>query len=316
MCAQCHAQEVKHFDAAAMASALESIANCSILKKHPKLKFQEGLFSSEIVRDGDRSILTVVNGKEQFTAPLLWAFGRGRAGQTYVFEHNGALYESRVSYFEAIDALDVTMGAAGSQPADIEQAAGRKMDDKGARDCFACHSTGAVREKKLSLDTMSPGVGCESCHGPVSGHVAAIRAGDAEGAKMKKLSAASAMELADLCGGCHRTWSQIAQNGPTGINNVRFQPYRLTNSKCYDPDDSRIRFTACHDPHAGPVREAAYYDSKCAACHAAALHTKTCPVAKTKCVTCHMPKIDLPGAHMKFSDHQIRIARANDPYPN
>jgi hypothetical protein len=29
-----------------------------------------------------------------------------------------------------------------------------------------------------------------------------------------------------------------------------------------------------------------------------------------------MPKIDLPGAHAKFTDHQIRIVRAGDPYPN
>jgi formate-dependent nitrite reductase cytochrome c552 subunit len=39
-------------------------------------------------------------------------------------------------------------------------------------------------------------------------------------------------------------------------------------------------------------------------------------VAKTNCVGCHMPKIDLPGAHAKFTDHQIRIVRAGDPYPN
>jgi hypothetical protein len=29
-----------------------------------------------------------------------------------------------------------------------------------------------------------------------------------------------------------------------------------------------------------------------------------------------MPKIELPGAHAKFTDHQIRIARAGDPFPN
>jgi formate-dependent nitrite reductase cytochrome c552 subunit len=39
-------------------------------------------------------------------------------------------------------------------------------------------------------------------------------------------------------------------------------------------------------------------------------------VAKANCVECHMPKVDLPGAHHKFTDHQIRIARAGEPYPN
>jgi hypothetical protein len=28
-----------------------------------------------------------------------------------------------------------------------------------------------------------------------------------------------------------------------------------------------------------------------------------------------MPKVELPGAHYKFTDHRIRIARPGDPYP-
>jgi hypothetical protein len=29
-----------------------------------------------------------------------------------------------------------------------------------------------------------------------------------------------------------------------------------------------------------------------------------------------MPKLDLPGAHKKFTDHEIRIVRANGAYPD
>ena len=105
-------------------------------------------------------------------------------------------------------------------------------------------------------------------------------------------------------------------NGPRGPLNVRFQPYRLTNSRCYDVADTRLRCSACHDPH-GPLEvSAAKYDAKCAACHSAVSHIKTCPVGKQNCVTCHMPKVELPGAHARFTDHQIRIVRAGQPYPN
>jgi formate-dependent nitrite reductase cytochrome c552 subunit len=38
-------------------------------------------------------------------------------------------------------------------------------------------------------------------------------------------------------------------------------------------------------------------------------------VSKDKCVNCHMPKIELPGAHFKFSDHRIRIVKPNEKYP-
>jgi hypothetical protein len=29
-----------------------------------------------------------------------------------------------------------------------------------------------------------------------------------------------------------------------------------------------------------------------------------------------MPKVELPGSHSVFTDHQIRIVRAGDRYPN
>jgi hypothetical protein len=316
LCAACHAAETASHHATPMAQALEPVATCGILKGHPQLSFQEGAYRSSVSRQDDRSILTVTGGGETITVRLLWAFGRGQAGQTYVFEYQGAMYESRVSFYNALGALDLTMGAAMRKPQTIAEAAGRKMDGLGTRDCFGCHSSGGVAGGKLHLETMAPGVGCASCHSGVDRHAAAVKAGDAAGAKVAHLAGLSAEDTAELCGKCHRTWSQIALNGPRGVNNVRFQPYRLANSKCYDATDPRIRCTACHDPHGKLETSLASYDAKCAACHAAALHTKVCRVAKADCVGCHMPKVDLPGAHAQFTDHQIRIARAGDPYPN
>lgn len=315
-CKTCHAKESAHFAATPMAHALEKAEDGAILKEHPDLSFQEGPYHSRILRQGDQSILTVVNGNETLTVPLLWAFGRGQAGQTYVFEYSGALYESRVSYYLALGGLDLTMGAIGSKPQSIAEAAGRRMDAIGARDCFGCHSAGGVSEGKLHLETLIPGVGCDSCHGNTDKHLAAVRAGSTTAAKPAHLADLPAEDMGELCGRCHRTWSQIALNGLRGISNVRFQPYRLANSKCYDATDRRIRCSACHDPHGVLETNIASYDMKCAACHSAALHTKVCPVAKTNCAGCHMPKVDLPGAHARFTDHQIRIARAGAPYPN
>ena len=315
-CMACHNTLTAHYRATPMAQALEKAEDCNILKQHLDLRFQEGPYQSRIVRLGEGSALTLTRGSDTFTVPLLWAFGRGQAGQTYVFEYNGAFYESRVSFYNALNALDLTMGAMGSKPQSIVEAAGRRMDIIGARDCFACHSGGGVSEGKLHLESLIPGVTCESCHAAAGQHAEAVRSGDATAAKLQHLGALSADDAADLCGRCHRTWSQIALNGPRGVNNVRFQPYRLANSKCYDGADARIRCTACHNPHEALQTNLASYDRKCAACHSTALHTKVCRVAKANCAGCHMPKVELPGAHARFTDHQIRIARAGDPYPN
>ncbi len=251
-CAGCHEKVAASFRATPMARALEPVTECEILRQHPSLAFQEGGFQWRIVRQGNASIMTVTSGGESLTVPLLWAFGRGQAGQTYVFERGGVLFESRVSFYNALNGLDLTMGAQQSQARNIDDAAGRRMDSGGARDCFGCHSAGAVTGGKLHMESLHPGVGCESCHGNADRHLAAVQAGKPESAPMPRLGKQSAEEAAELCGKCHRTWSQIALSGPRGVLNVRFQPYRLTNSKCFDTTDSRLACAACHDPH-GPL---------------------------------------------------------------
>ena len=316
VCAQCHRAEATRYSTTPMARALTSVAQCGILKDHMDLRFREGVYQSSIRREGEGSVLSVTDGRQTLVAPLLWAFGNGKAGQTYVFEYAGALYESRASFFKSVGGLDVTMGAAGSTPNSILAAAGRQMDPAAARDCFGCHATGAVSAGRLHLENLAPGVGCEACHGAGERHAAAVRSGDVANARLASLGKMTAEEMNELCGRCHRTWAEISLNGPRGVNNVRFQPYRLTNSKCYDPGDARIRCTACHDPHGPLEAKAGAYDRRCTACHSAAARTKTCRVAKAGCVGCHMPKAELPGSHAVFTDHQIRVVRAGEGYPN
>jgi hypothetical protein len=43
---------------------------------------------------------------------------------------------------------------------------------------------------------------------------------------------------------------------------------------------------------------------------------KACPVATTKCVGCHMPKVNVAVMHSDFTDHRIRIVRKGESYPN
>jgi cytochrome c len=73
----------------------------------------------------------------------------------------------------------------------------------------------------------------------------------------------------------------------------------------------------CHDPHHPLNVDQASYDSKCVACHSEGGNAKArlCKVSKNNCVSCHMPQIDMPGGHRTFTDHQIRIVRANERYP-
>lgn len=297
-----------------MAHAMEPIAECSILREHKTLTFRAGRYSYRIDREGDDSIYTVSDGSENLNAQLRYAFGLGKAGQTYVFEHGGRLYESRVSFYTALNGLDLTVGAANMEPRGLEEAAGRLMDRRDAQDCFGCHTTGSPAPGTLQ-SAMTPGVTCEHCHGSALAHVDGFRNG--RPVAMKKLSAMTTEEMSDFCGQCHRTWAQIAANGPHNVNNVRFQPYRLANSKCYDASDLRIRCVACHNPHQEVIDSGFAYDRNCLACHAPGQKASAlkCPAANRNCVSCHMPKIELPGSHHLFTDHNIRLVKIGATYP-
>jgi hypothetical protein len=271
------------------------------------LTFTDGAYRYSIHRNEYR----VTDGAQALSAPIRWSFGAGVAGQTYVFEHEGALYESRVSYYPRIKGLDLTLGAAGMKPTSLLMAAGRRMHDQDVAECFGCHSTSRGR---FTLQNMTPGVQCASCHADVAKHELSVAS------LPRSLRRLSTEEVSELCGRCHRTWEQISINGPKGVANVRFQPYRLTNSKCYDAEDRRISCVACHDPHATLDTSAGSYDRKCVACHSAgsgsAASARICTTGTARCTDCHMPKYEIPGSHMIFSDHQIRIVRNKEDYPN
>ena len=315
-CAKCHVQ-ARTQPSTHMAHALESVEQSHILIQHPVLTGTYGSYSYRIVRHGNQSTYSVSDGKDTVTVPIHWAFGASSAiGQTYVLEKDGNLYESRMSWFRELNGLGPTMGGEKSLPANLSEAVGRLMSRQDRLDCFGCHATNAVHGTELTLDQMIPGVTCEHCHQNTGAHLAAMTGKSSKLVFPPDLRTLSTQEAADFCGQCHRTWAQIAMQANPSVANVRFQPYRLTESQCFDPDDARISCLACHDPHRDPSPDPVAYDSKCQACHAGGKVTaKACPVSKTQCVSCHMPKIALPGAHFRFTDHRIRIVRSNEPYP-
>ena len=323
-CAQCHVTQATTRLANPMSRALEPVENCDVLKAHDRLSFRNGSYNYRIVREGNHSSYTISDGLNSISEPILFCFGQGKAGQTYVFQHKGVFFESRVSYYREIQGLDFTIIHPRSVPESLEAGLGRPMTMEAAQGCFACHSTAPVSKGQLHLDQLMPGVTCEGCHGPGEKHIAAIKAGN----RNLQIFNPARMEADDLsqdfCGACHVSFEKaLLMPGQGGTNNLRYQPYRIFNSRGHS-GDPRISCTACHNPHDKLAEDATLYDSKCLACHLGArdqAKTKArsapaCPVGKQKCTTCHMPKIDLPGAHGKFTDHWIRIVKSGEATPN
>lgn len=320
-CRDCHWQASSQ-PSTTMGHALETVEKSQILIDHPDLETVQGKYTYRIKRDGDQSIYSVTDGTNTISMPIRWAVGASFAiGQTYILEQDGEWYESRVSWFRELKGLGPTLGSQDIAPASLADAVGRRMSHDDKIRCMACHATDAVSGQQLTLKSLQPGVQCGHCHANLETHAAAeeglppILSHETHDQSFR-LRSTTAQDVSDFCGNCHRTWAEIAAQGKPNIANVRFQPYRLTESKCFDPYDKRISCLACHDPHKEVDSVPADYTPRCLACHGGGKSdARPCRVSKANCVSCHMPKLDLPGAHYRFTDHRIRIVRPGEPYP-
>ena len=308
-----------------MRLAMSPVGTSSALQAHPTITLEQNGYTYTVQTKDGKSTYTVTDGTNTLTIPIRWALGM--RSQTWLLEKDGHYYESLVSYFQRDQSLGTTPGDDNIVPHTIDQAMGRELSIWEVRDCFTCHASGYHPDENLDGQKLTPGVNCERCHAGAIEHST-----DALHKDLTTLPDAfddrDAGQISDFCGRCHRTWDRVVREGWHGPPTVRFQPYRLANSRCFDARDKRISCLACHDPHKDDTHDEAFYDSKCLACHAGTASPaarsmasstavpKVCPVAKDNCVSCHMPKVALAGGHAVFTDHEIRIVRPGDQYPN
>src|SRR5579885_502511 len=97
VCADCHATLVKGQNQHSMAHTAMLPTDSPILALG-KAKYENGAFSYEIHQQNGREVYSVTDGIDRISTPLLWAFGSGNLGQSYLFERDGNLFEARMSF--------------------------------------------------------------------------------------------------------------------------------------------------------------------------------------------------------------------------
>jgi hypothetical protein len=316
-CAACHAAKVTSQATTSMARTGAAAAQSEVLKAYPHLRIRLGDYHYDVRTDAHQSLYTVSDAARSQRAPLGWAFGVGKVGQTFLFERAGRMHEAHASYFDGPKGLGLTPGRVGRfAPRTLEEAAARPLDDEEARRCFGCHTTASSTEGRFTPKDLMPGVTCEACHGPGRAHVEALESGRVKEAltTVFRPSQLESVDSVDFCGACHATWWDVKLAGEPGVAALRSQPHRLQSSACWKSSpDKRLTCTACHDPHTPLVREAKPYDERCLACHVSAgapitadKPGRSCPKATAECTTCHMPKYEVKEMHAAFTDHRIR----------
>jgi hypothetical protein len=308
-------------------------SNAEILHSYPTMKFAVGAYHYQIKTTGKQPVYTVTKANQSLTAILLWAFGTGRVGQSYLFKKaDGKLYEARVTYFDTLHGIDFTPDRALVSPKSIEEAMYRPVENSEVERCLACHTTASGSSGQIDETNLMPGIRCEACHGPGATHVSDMEAAQISGVsfvggqRIYSPSTLAPADSVDFCGSCHSTWWDVKLSGVKGVSNVKSQPYRLEGSKCWGKGDARLTCVACHDPHQQLQTASASYDGVCLGCHSSSADAKTsakkdehvgsvCTVGKQDCASCHMPKVYVPEMHYSFTDHRIRIAKTGEPYP-
>jgi hypothetical protein len=346
-CAQCHESLFQSAELTPMAHAAMRSSESSVLTSNPSLTFTQGSYQYGIRTKSGTSIYTVMNGSLHESAAIEWAFGSNGAQSWLYKKGDGEIHEVRVTYFQNLHALNVTPNRSLEHAQNIDEPMSRTVGRAEVYRCFACHATESGTGTSFDESKLIPGVKCEACHGPGRAHIDAIErgsdAGNADGSKEKMQGSLvsyknqsmsifdpkelSPEESVDFCGACHGSyWDITLDETPSNINRVRFEPYRLEQSKCWNRSDARLTCIACHDPHKPLDTETTHYDKVCLGCHLTETkavaaspdsHAKSvCHVAKNNCVSCHMPQVYVPAAHRSFPDHRIRIAHEGEPFPD
>jgi hypothetical protein len=329
-CIRCHADESSGTTSTGMQRAAAGAKDEPLLRRLVADRAMNSSYAPLLydLRNSNGVVeYSVASGGEKKTQPLDWVMGAGDLGQTFVYQMDDHWYQSRMSLYAHAPTLDVTTGLKIEPGEDLAEALGKALTPSEVRRCFSCHTVHATTSRGFEPLHAEAGVGCEGCHGPGAEHgkkmvVAAVRNGGADRSIFNP-AALSPADSIDFCGACHRTFDDVttAANAASDSSVVRFQPYRLEESRCWrTTQDARLTCVACHDPHEPLNRNDLTYDKHCLGCHTgdpgASHPAKVCPTgAKSRCVSCHMPKVQVASMHGEFTDHFIRVVKAGEALP-
>jgi len=276
--------------------------------------------------------------KQVFRAIVDYAVGSGRHGITMLAtDEEGIERELRISYFGGDGTWGQTKGIT-FWPQHPGDHIGVEMGQKRVDHCLSCHTTWFRSVDPDHAGARPPegedrGIGCERCHGPGMNHAKAAESGFAEMAIALTSRTPSRARL-NSCVECH---SEDGTVPPSDPEFTRFQGTTFLLSRCFVANQDRFSCTTCHNPHRALETDSTRYEANCLRCHGAtrrgdraaqasassaegpiAAGGKACPVNPSmNCISCHMPKVEDPSRHTRFTDHHIRahdrITPSGDP---
>lgn len=345
VCAQCHEKIDQSYHHHPMGRSMDTVTKrdpderLGAVDRNP---FDAGGFRYEVDRRGEKvyhretAIDEKIRAKVTLEVEVQYVVGSNRNGRSYLYERDGFLFESPITWYPRKGAWDLSPGFAANNV---------HFNRPVVADCLFCHAN-QVEPVAGTANRYEPPtfrgltIGCERCHGPGELHVHE-RSAPGEVAR-PDFTIVNPRHLdadlrASICEQCHlETEQRVARRGRSLFDFRPGLPLRLFMSDftrpdaepssnkfigaveemlasgCYKAAPDRLSCTSCHDPHSTPSAETklVFYRNRCMNCHA----DKGCsvPVAERKrrtaedaCTVCHMPRSDSDIPHTSVSDHRI-----------
>ena len=337
-CQSCHDQrhasftETAHYRTSAYAST-DSIAGSFESGKN-KLRTGSQSVSFEMLDRDGRLFQSVSFFGWKCDIPMDLVTGSSKLGQSYLFWHEDALFQSHVSYVRGVDDWINSPGFQDGRPIYSRPVTAR---------CLECHSTWADFRKApnhFTPQSVIAGISCERCHGPGRDHVAYHQENPTEKVAKHIVHPESLprQQQLELCGQCHFGIPGLKgapyQFRPGDRLSDHYQPpskdvaggvhssnqlARLSISPCFTQTD--MTCINCHNPHQSERGNRKLFSQRCLNCH----ETVDCGMEATlkdrladNCIDCHMPAGATNAMFMDTSqgrvfpplrDHHIRVDR-------
>jgi hypothetical protein len=282
-------------------------------------------------------------------ADIKYVIGSGTRGCSYLFEHDGYLFESPISWFTQKKAWDLSPSFDRIYPPE------RVVEVE----CLFCHANHAEAVENTRNRYRTPifqgfTIGCERCHGPGELHVAERQRGEVVTGSADD-SIVNPRHLSpelreSVCQQCHlhgkqrfvragrqpfdyrpglplgQSWAIfVGAPGFEEMNRAVGQVEQMYSSRCFVASNGKLGCISCHDPHTLPAanQRISFYRNRCLNCHQEQSCTLSVSARRQQnednCAACHMPRLGtLDIAHTALTDHRVlrRPEQAASPAPS
>jgi hypothetical protein len=314
-CKPCHAAEFTSHRAGRHKLSLFDTTKSALGTMTPPEGETASNFALQSIEDQLTVMIRLPQQTERNEVPLSLAIGSGKSGMTYMIFGKSLSAVLGQSYFPSEKKWHATPG---QEDVPKNQPGGIYNTEK-TRECLRCHVV-TLPPNSMVPEKRFYGIGCESCHGEGSRHVALMQnQSKSANIGLRSLIGMGGKEMNALCGRCHQTTEMVLKMDKKYQKSTnRFQPYGLSLSKCFLKSNNALTCSTCHNPHQNAETDPKHYEAVCVDCHSGVSKAKkACPVnPREKCVSCHMPsRAVFPNTAVttQMADHFIRIYKNLPP---